>query len=430
MTEPVAPAPVRAVRRRRIRLYLLLAILIALVGYVSLDWYASRKLDAEIARLEPKYGNLRIWSLANPPGIPPVPAGENRARLIRAAAALVVPPNNQSVAGISLFGGTDDSVKLPADVRAWVAANQRAIDFASEIPTRPRSNWELQYPNAENIPFVDMRFLAHALFYAGVIQIEAQRPDEAIKTAIIGLSMSESIGHEPHLITQLIRIAIADRSLQLTQRIVWLSDPSNAALQSLAKALADNRSPDPAREGLQGEMSYYSTVLRSMAEGRSTGVAQPPWIGLLGRLGRPFMRLVHVRYLENMDRLISVQAGPRPRPESPILPAFSRWSPFGWFLGNFTVGLERTMETSDDYTSQLGAAEIAVALRRYKLDSGSYPADLNALLPHYLDQLPINPYTGQPPAYERTAKGFALHAPRGKAGALKKLPLTDWKIDR
>jgi hypothetical protein len=429
MTEPVAPAPVRAVRRRRTRLYVLLAILILLVAYTGLDLYASRKLDAEIARLEPKYGNLRIWTLTE---LPAVPAGENRARLVRAAAALVVPPDKQSMSSVNFSGyiniGRDAPV--PADVRSWVEANRRAIEFAAEIPKRARSNWELQYPSGDNVPFVDMRFLAQALYFSGVLQLEANHTDAAVQTAVVGLSVASSVKQERQLIAQLIRLSLADRPIQLVQRLLTNADPSKDSLESLARALAENRSPDPARTGLEGEMAYTSTMLRAVAEGRSTGMAQPPWVGLLGRLGKPFVRLVHVRYLQQMDRLISVQAGPRPRPKSPILPRTSRWSLFGWFLGNFTVGLERTMETSDDYTSHLSAAEIAVALRRYKLDLGGYPEDLAALAPRYIDQLPINPYTGKPAVYERTAKGFVVHAPAGKPYPLVKLSVSDWVIDR
>src|SRR5436190_8043366 len=124
MTEPVATAPVRAVRRRRTRLYFLLAILILLVGYTGLDLYASRKLDAEIARLEPKYGSLRIWSITE---LPAVPAGENRARLVRAAAALIVPPDKQSMTSVNFAGyiNIGQNAPVPADVRAWVDANRR-----------------------------------------------------------------------------------------------------------------------------------------------------------------------------------------------------------------------------------------------------------------------------------------------------------------
>ena len=58
----------------------------------------------------------------------------------------------------------------------------------------------------------------------------------------------------------------------------------------------------------------------------------------------------------------------------------------------------------------MSSAEIGVALRRYRLDRGSYPDELSALVPAYLTRLPIDPITGRPPAYARRDAGFTLKA--------------------
>jgi hypothetical protein len=73
-------------------------------------------------------------------------------------------------------------------------------------------------------------------------------------------------------------------------------------------------------------------------------------------------------------------------------------------------GLWRAIDSGDQYNSVLGVTEIGVALRRYRLDRGSYPDELSAVVPEYLTRVPIDPVTGRPPAYARSGAGFTLKA--------------------
>ncbi len=41
-------------------------------------------------------------------------------------------------------------------------------------------------------------------------------------------------------------------------------------------------------------------------------------------------------------------------------------------------------------------AIVAVAMTRYRLDHGSYPEKLDLLVPDYLDEIPRDPFDGQP----------------------------------
>ena len=71
-------------------------------------------------------------------------------------------------------------------------------------------------------------------------------------------------------------------------------------------------------------------------------------------------------------------------------------------------------EGFEQFNSTLNATELAVALRRFRLDHGTYPDDLSALVPAYAARVPIDPFTGQPPVYSRQGAGFHLHAEGGE----------------
>jgi hypothetical protein len=74
------------------------------------------------------------------------------------------------------------------------------------------------------------------------------------------------------------------------------------------------------------------------------------------------------------------------------------------------AGLERAVQSGDELRAEATLAMTAVALRRHRLEQGSYPANLGALVPVYLDSAPIDPFTGRPIDYETAGAGVELKA--------------------
>jgi hypothetical protein len=93
-------------------------------------------------------------------------------------------------------------------------------------------------------------------------------------------------------------------------------------------------------------------------------------------------------------------------------------------------GLERTIDTVDRFNSTLGATELAVALRRFRIDHGTYPDKLSALVPAYVGGVPIDPFTGQPPVYTRQGTGFHLHAEGGQHVPTAMVSALDWIVQK
>ncbi len=406
-------------RRRRWRVFVLLGILLLLIAYVGVDLWSGHRVDVEIAALEKQYGSL------DDPGVVPVPADDNRARVVRAATALTAfgsdTTSSAFATSFSRFTRLQAPAPVPADLRAFVEANREAIRLVGEARSRRRSNFEIDYPVASNQPpLLDIRTLSSAIYLAALMDLEAGRADAAASEITSGLAMSASLRQEPELIAQLIRIAVAFQQLEAVQRVVTASEPSKTALQELARWLAENRTPDPMQMGLLGEAKARHAMFTKMESGA----------GWLARIGRPVVRIAHVRYLQQMGALLDLQSGPRPRPAAPDLPAPSRWSLLDRFGAVPTRAIERAIETGDDFNNGLGATEVAVALRRFKLDHGNDPDDLSVLTPAYLARLPIDPYTGQPPVYARQDSGFTLHAQGGADPPPPSKQLLAWMVTK
>ena len=94
-------------------------------------------------------------------------------------------------------------------------------------------------------------------------------------------------------------------------------------------------------------------------------------------------------------------------------------------------GLERAIDSGDLHSNVLGVAETGVALRRYRLDHGSYPDNLPALVPDYLPRLPVDTVTGRPPADARAGPGFTLKAEPVRTDAVQPVhPALEWAVSR
>jgi hypothetical protein len=161
---------------------------------------------------------------------------------------------------------------------------------------------------------------------------------------------------------------------------------------------------------LLAELRIGNTALMKMERGERTFLSDysnSVWVGPLARIGRPFLRLGRIQYLADMERLIQVQRGGRPRPAS-APPARRRPWDARRLSPGYTRGLERAMDSGDRFMGVLAVTELGVALRRYRLTHGIYPDAVSALVPQYLSRLPMDPVTGRPPTYLRNGAGFTL----------------------
>jgi hypothetical protein len=415
---------------RRRRVIGLSTILVLLVAYTGCDFWAERRLASVLAPIEAKYGLLS----GEAPRGPEVPALENRARLVKAAAALVNPGTPEQRSALSRLMSNPEQL-VPSELLAYLETNAESLRIARQLRTRSATGFGLQYGlSGARPPLLDMRSLSNVIYLASVQAIDARQPDEAASLIAAGLALSSSARHEPDLITQLIRIAVADPPVDALQRLLQQVDVPRRALEELAAALAENRDPAPMTVGLIGEVRLVHSGFAALAAGRSSEhmPVSLPWVAAppLSRLMRPMIRRAHAQYLEEVGALLDQQTGPRPRPALPERPRSARWSLVGLMSATLIPGLARAVQSGDDFASQQAAAELAVALCRFKLDRGVYPDRLSALAPTYLSAVPIDPFTGQVLVYSRGDKGFTITVKRSDARANSKRPTITWQIPR
>lgn len=411
VTTPLSAAAVW----RRIRFLGLVTILVLLVAYSGLDWWSGRRLSHQIARFEAKYGPL---AAAVKPNLPP---SDNRARLVRASAALVSARPDGLTPAVERLLRPESAATVDDDLRAVVNGNQQAIDLLGDLDSRQQSSWDDGDPQ-----LLQLRQLGNLLYAAAMTDLADGRADQAAERVVQGLDVANSLANEQTLIAQLIRVAVGIPALDTTQRLLAQAEPSPSALEKLADRLAQCRRPDPMRAGLIGEAINVNLSFAGSETGLgSTNGGTPLLGGPLGRVARPLVRTARTSYLAQMEALLDRQTGPRPRHTAPALAEPRWWSPVDRLISTVMPGLERAIETGDAFNSALAGAEIAVALRRFRLQTGTYPDQLSALVPAYFDTVPIDPFTGAAPVYSRQGPGFSLQTARRS-----NRPLADWRVTK
>lgn len=411
-----------------------ISILAMLGSCTGLDVWADRQVEAEIAKIEAHYGSLDERTSR----VPPVPAADDRASIVRAAAALAVGLPGQRFHSIS----TPVPSPVPADLRAFADANRAAIRLAGDIRTRRQSSWGLDTRSGDSPPLQEIRILADAIYVATLLNLEAGRADVASQLIVSGLGISASLRQEPEIVVQMTRTnVVMQRQFSAIRQLLTTSAPSKTALKELASWLDENRMPDGMLVPLLGEVKAANAIFARMENGHIDPdtaawiypMTWPEWpsvfLELAARIGRPLVRTARLRYLHRMTQLLDAESGPRPRRLVPDPPAPQRWALIDRLADKFAAGAWLYSEVGDAFMSDLSTTEVAVALRRFKLDHNTYPDDLSALVPAYLARLPIDPYTGRPPVYARQGAGFTLRAKDSRPGVDKSRVLA-WNVPK
>lgn len=136
--------------------------------------------------------------------------------------------------------------------------------------------------------------------------------------------------------------------------------------------------------------------------------------GLLTRLVTgPWVKPNIVKYLELMAEFEDICRQPywKARPE------LLRWETTvsdlsGFYsLSNLSLGgMTRYAEQVARAQARALAARLGLALSAYKQQTGSYPDDLASLAPDFIDEIPLDPFTGEPFIYRKEADGFILYS--------------------
>jgi hypothetical protein len=395
-------------------------LLALLVVRLVLGFWAAHELENTVERIAPHYGGLALATLA-PPNLPRV---ENRAKVLAAAAALVNTPGNAAGEGrlnSALTGSLakDLATQIPI-LREIAADNRLALEVVATAEGRAQSNWEIHYSDGRSVrlpSLMELRTLSNVVEAAGRVALHDGQADEAVRHARLGFVLAAGMAPERQLLMQLIRVAIDQAHFGFIKTILTDGRPSAPALATLAPQFDTALTRSPGVLGLVGEVKFLNSVISDVEDGKQQGRWDgPAYTYVLGSgflwMARPAVFAGHARALDQLHRTVQFARLQPFERQARKLPLPSADPPWWWkrFANFVWGGFGQVIASSDRHLALARIASTAVALRRHKLEHGSYPASLDPLVPGFLAEVPIDPFTGRPLRYLADGDGFSLRA--------------------
>jgi hypothetical protein len=241
--------------------------------------------------------------------------------------------------------------------------------------------------------------------------------DGAVASSRACLSASRSIGDEPFAISMLIRHAIRADALRALERALAQGEPGAAVLLEYQTALEEDVRDNPLANAIQGERAGMDQLMREIAEGRTnprvilgrgpTGNATIDDFYFRGIAAPTLTRAVLLEYYNDVLEIARRPAHERPEllkqktPKAAQLPRLAK---------SLMPSMDKLMEVDVRQLAFVRAAIAALAVERYRIDTGQYPEQLEAITPKYLATAPLDPYDGRPLRYKRLADGVVIYS--------------------
>jgi hypothetical protein len=338
-----------------------------------------------------------------PAGPKPLP-GEPMPEVMRAYDRL-----DQSAANIRLDDATAEVLRGELD------AYEEGVRIARTVADYRRGRHDLELgPTLIDTPLAETqaaRTPARLLAADAAIRAHDGDLDGALDSCRAILGVGRSIGDEPFLIAQLVRMAIGEVAMKSARRILGQGEPSDAALGRLQVLVLDELAQPLLLHGMRGERAIQSELIRRVGAGEipitalggATFDPEGPRavMGPCITLWFDYQQAVGLEWLNE-----AVAIARRPAAERPPL-----WEQ--WEANRDRVRRSRLVFTAvlplllmpvlpsagmahSRYHAELGAASILLAAERHRRKTGAWPASIAAIDPAFLPSRPVDPFTGQP----------------------------------
>jgi hypothetical protein len=255
----------------------------------------------------------------------------------------------------------------------------------------------------------DTRLVARLLRWDTALAVEDRDAGLAADNLLAMLNASRSVGDEPFLISQLIRIAarsIAAQALAATLARIELPEAKLAALQA---AWAQDAEEPILLHGLRGERALYDTFFRNLADGsytpgdaktESTFEAYAWWL-YRGRF--PKERAAYHRWVS-----AGVDAARLPVHQQPAaMKSLPATPPEEMKMASLLLpAIEKTAASTWRSVAEARCVVAALACERHRIKTGSWPKTLGDAM----HLVPLDPFDGAPLKYRVQASGAVVYS--------------------
>jgi len=381
------------------------------------------------------------------PGLPPAlggPADPPQTDPAVPGAVLPAPPplteSQKADLVLSMIARPEDRVKYP---RLWSKAGpalqrvHEVLALAEQALNRPRFQFPVRWQDGSAALFphpARLRGIARYACAAAIIEAHKGNSEAATRYLELAFGMTRVLEHEPALISQLVRYAIAGIAFEALEQVLSFTDLSQPQRNRLDAVLSRVDFPPGYKRALQGERAISLSLYRGLMGSDwhqyihlTLGVKDcsevPWWFRAMHSYPlRPLFYRDELVFLRVTDRLIRQALtpyrllGPKDREPfdrsvecgEPMIPFAPICSPAcTGLLTGFTPDLAAKRDCA---TARVALSRTALAILDYRERVGAYPDSLNQVQSKLGRALPEDPFSGKPLIYRRQGKGFLIYS--------------------
>lgn len=310
------------------------------------------------------------------------------------------------------------------DVLFLLAQNQAELAEITAAARRPYTDFRVHYDEGmlALLPHLAvLKQFTYAFRLRAQAELEAGRPEAALQDWQTCVALNESLEADPVLIGLLVRIAIVESSLQVVWEGLAGRRWTEAHLQVIETRLGDINLVAVALDALRGERAFNLMLMDQMFRPHQADLpkteadeyAQFKWMpsGWVSQTKLSVARM-YERYIfgafDPDQRQVDIPL--IHQYELEVESDLSKTGPYTMMARMLYPAIGKSGLKVANAQMALNLARIAVALERHRLAHGSHPEALNALVPAYLESIPLD-LDRQPLRYQLQPDGsFILYS--------------------
>jgi len=268
--------------------------------------------------------------------------------------------------------------------------------------------------------YIVLKSLTRVIVLHSLAELEAGENEEALADVKLALHLGQSLQSELLLMSQLVRIALLNISLQPVWEGLAKHRWATAQLEELQNLLSSFQLLEDYGSTMRGERAFSNELMSHYIAGRFAGTSSEQQsfklLRFLGPRGFYYQNQLVINRLHQQLTFPAVDAAAhRVYPEkcdtNALAAALGRHTPYNMFARMLFPAFQKTAVNFAATQTSFDQAVVACALERYRLANEKYPETLNALIPKFMDKLPNDVINGQPLHYKLANDGsFVLYS--------------------
>jgi hypothetical protein len=274
--------------------------------------------------------------------------------------------------------------------------------------------------------------VVNLLQWNAFIAVEKRDYTHVANDLLACLNASRSIGDEPFLISQLVRIATRSVMLQALERVLaQTTNPEDLAalkLATLQDALTQDAEEPILLHGVRGDRAVFDTLLQRLGDGtidiaklagpNKEGPSTATRIGWWIYRGRfPADRAFCLRWFNDAVAMTQLPLHEQPHAFESLVPAVKAVAKEN-IMAKLIPAVDAVARAHWRSVAETRCAILGIACERFRLKHNRWPGTLAELCPEFLAAVPLDPYDGQPLRFAKQDDGVIVHSvgPKPQSG--------------